>query len=347
MFDCNICSKSYTLKRNLNRHIKEKHRDLEYWLCEMRGCRGSFIRREYLKRHLIFCHKLDSVTAGRLALRAPRGDDHPEGYYEDVSEDDSVLDVLQELIDANQMESDAVIDAFDVSAFNMITGNTLRSDDINSDILGGCVSGSDVQDANVRAGEIRSGDVINDNILSGDVIGDLDLVGNVMEGLGDDAVGYFDLGGDVIVDLGGDVMDDLGDGICDETVTNVTGEELGDGGSGSDANVSGVQAGDGSSGEGDVTVDELGDGGSGSDANVSGVQVGDGSSGESDVDGDDMDDDVIVISDEEDCTDITEFQSYEKTQIVTLTFKRKVRLVNGVKVIENFGCVVHREEFIN
>ena len=68
---------------------------------------------------------------------------------------------------------------------------------------------------------------------------------------------------------------------------------------------------------------------------------------ESDVDGDDMDDDVIVISDEEDCTDITEFQSYEKTQIVTLTFKRKVRLVNGVEVIENFGCVVHREEFIN
>ena len=165
-----ICSKSYTLKRNLNRHIKEKHRGLEYWLCEMRGCRGSFIRREYLKRHLIFCHKLESVTAGRLALRAPRGDDHPQGYYEDVSEDDSVLDVLPELMDPNQMEFDAVIDAFDVNAFGVITGNTLRSGDVNSDFLGGCVSGSDVQDANVRACEIRNGDVINDNILGGNVI---------------------------------------------------------------------------------------------------------------------------------------------------------------------------------
>ena len=150
MFDCNICSKSYTLRRNLNRHINEKHRALKYWLCEMRGCRGSFICREYLKRHLIFCHNTYSVTAGRLALCASRGDDHLQCFKEDVSEDDSVLDV----IDAKQIESEAVIDAFDVSAFDVNTGNTLRSGDVNSDILGGCVSGNDVQDANVRACEI-------------------------------------------------------------------------------------------------------------------------------------------------------------------------------------------------
>ena len=224
MFDCDICNKSYTLKRNLTRHIKEKHRNLEYWLCEMRGCRGSFIRREYLKRHLIFCHKLDNVTAGRLALRAPRGDDHPQGYYEDVSEDDSVLDVLQELIDAKQIESDAVIDAFDVSAFNVITGNTLRSSDVNSDILGGCVSGSDVQDENVRACKSRNGDVINDNVLGSDVI--IDLGGDVMEGFGDDAVGDVDLGSDVIIDLGGDVMDDLGDDALNHKNTFLFGTNL-------------------------------------------------------------------------------------------------------------------------
>ena len=202
--------------------------------------------------------------------------------------------------------------------------------------------------------------------MSGDVIGDLDLVDKVMEGLGDDAVGDFDLGVDVNIILGGDVMDDLGDGICNDTAANITGDErshdvmneLGDNlGDDTVANFTGDELGGdvidelgddlGDDTVANVTGDELGDSGSGSDANVSSVQLGDGSSGVCDVDGDDMEDDVIFISDEEDCTDITEFQSYEKTQIVTLTIKRKVRLVNGVDGIENFRCVVHHEEFIN
>ena len=71
-----------------------------------------------------FCsHKLDGVSARRAALQAPRGDDHPQRYYEDISDVDSVLDVLQELTDADQMESNAVMDAFDISAFDVQVGN--------------------------------------------------------------------------------------------------------------------------------------------------------------------------------------------------------------------------------
>ena len=75
--------------------------------------------------------------------------------------------------------------------------------------------------------------------------------------------------------------------------------------------------------------------------------------GGDDLGGDDsgsdvLGDDVIIISDDEDnenCTDLTEFHQTEKTQIVTLTYKRKIKYVNGVQIIENFGCAVHREEF--
>ena len=55
-----------------------------------------------------------------------------KGYYEDISDDDSVLDVLQELIDSNQMESNAVMDAFDTSAFNVQVGNIRNSDEITA-----------------------------------------------------------------------------------------------------------------------------------------------------------------------------------------------------------------------
>ena len=43
----------------------------------------------------------------------------------DISDDDSVLDVLQDLIDADQLEANAVIVAFDVNVFNRPGGDVL------------------------------------------------------------------------------------------------------------------------------------------------------------------------------------------------------------------------------
>ena len=63
--------------------------------------RATIFSPKHCLQHLLVC-KCRLHTCFRLArravLRAYRDDDH-----EDISEDDSVLDVLQELIDADQM----------------------------------------------------------------------------------------------------------------------------------------------------------------------------------------------------------------------------------------------------
>ena len=223
MYICDICRKSYKHKKNLTRHTKEKHRNLEHWLCEMNGCSSSFVRRSYLTRHLILCHKRDGVSARRAALHAPRGDDHPHGYYEDISDDDSVLDVLQELIGADQMKSNAVMDAFDINAFDVQVGNIPNGDD-------------------VTAGETFGDGGVGDVLSSGDTFGD---------GLGSDVTVCDVLGGDVTLgdDLGGDVMgDDVLDG--DDSFGDVRGgnvlggDDLGGGDSGSDVRGGNVLGGD-------------------------------------------------------------------------------------------------------
>ena len=99
---------------------------------------------------------------------------------------------------------------------------------------------------------------------------------------------------------------------------------------------------------GDVLgADDLGGGDSGSDVLGGDVLCGDDLGGD-DSGSDVLGDDVIIISDDEDnenCIDLTEFHQTEKTQIVTLTYKRKIKYVNGAQIIENFGCAVHREDF--
>ncbi|VDI12216.1 Hypothetical predicted protein [Mytilus galloprovincialis] len=102
MFGCNMCTREYKYKRNLTRHVKENHsKTLEHWNCTEDGCFSKFIRKEYLFRHLSSIHQLSKMDARRKAIEAKKGDIETleNQYYEDVSDDDTILDLLQDLSD--------------------------------------------------------------------------------------------------------------------------------------------------------------------------------------------------------------------------------------------------------
>ncbi len=93
MFECQICFKDYTTKWNLKRHIEEKHAGLESYKCTEVNCRGTFIRREYLYKHLTLIHKLPSYVSTWKSINANRKQtpgQHRHPLYEDVSDDDSI-----------------------------------------------------------------------------------------------------------------------------------------------------------------------------------------------------------------------------------------------------------------
>ncbi|VDI04770.1 Hypothetical predicted protein [Mytilus galloprovincialis] len=96
-YNCEFCPKIYKYRKNMLRHVKEKHaKTYEYWNCPEAGCSTQFIRREYLFRHLINTHKMEESTARVKAINSSRGDTHRESYYSDVSDDDTILDLLDD-----------------------------------------------------------------------------------------------------------------------------------------------------------------------------------------------------------------------------------------------------------
>ena len=98
-YNCDTCDKSYKYKRNLRRHVEEKHMEIELWNCTVDKCKVTFKRRGYLYTHLQKVHGYTSNFARRQALLAKRGNDNGKSttsYYEDVSEDDTILDLLQD-----------------------------------------------------------------------------------------------------------------------------------------------------------------------------------------------------------------------------------------------------------
>lgn len=72
--------------------------EVEHWNCVVDGCQKRFIRRSYLSRHLVWTHDYSRCYAREAALTAPRGD-KPKQHdgLEDISDDDSILDLLAEL----------------------------------------------------------------------------------------------------------------------------------------------------------------------------------------------------------------------------------------------------------
>lgn len=111
-YNCEMCHKSYKYRKNLLRHLREKHViNYEFWNCVVKDCPTKFIRRDYLYYHLQNVHKFPSDCAKKAALKASRGDDVSTGYYEEISDDDTVLDLINEVDDINS------VNQFDVDEF--------------------------------------------------------------------------------------------------------------------------------------------------------------------------------------------------------------------------------------
>ncbi|CAG2208915.1 unnamed protein product [Mytilus edulis] len=129
MFQCDTCQREYKYKKNLSRHMMEKHHpDYEHWNCSM--CKRKFIRREYLFRHLQKIHGLDKVTSIKLAMDSTRGDTNQQSsYYEDInvnnneSQDDNIGQLLK--------ESDSQSSKEEQSAENMETDANDQEDNIS------------------------------------------------------------------------------------------------------------------------------------------------------------------------------------------------------------------------
>ena len=96
-FVCDTCNKSYKYKRNLKRHMEEKHIQHEFWNCIVDGCKCKLIRRSYLHVHLQKVHGFSKVESRRAALGTKRGDcETNDSYYKDISEDESIFELLAE-----------------------------------------------------------------------------------------------------------------------------------------------------------------------------------------------------------------------------------------------------------
>ena len=97
LFQCDLCPRSYRYNKNLKRHVREVHRDVEYWLCVQDNCVSKFVRMSYLSKHLVNKHGFEKLEAHATACVAPHGDVDRDTYYDKVTEDDSVLDMIEEM----------------------------------------------------------------------------------------------------------------------------------------------------------------------------------------------------------------------------------------------------------
>ena len=107
---CDTCGRNCSLKRKLTRHVSEKHsKDYEHWNCIEPDCAKTFIRQTILTHHFRTIHGYTPIRAGEFSLRALRGDTQASNYYEDVSDDDSIFDVINDIQEMRNVGSDGDI----------------------------------------------------------------------------------------------------------------------------------------------------------------------------------------------------------------------------------------------
>lgn len=118
----------------------------------METCSSRFIRRSYLSRHLCWTHGYTATEARETAISAPRGDKPAQyGDWEDISDDDSILDLLAER-DQTVSHQDYcdVIDGFNTNVFNasVTVSDVSDSDDgldgdVDVEVMEGVTDGDD------------------------------------------------------------------------------------------------------------------------------------------------------------------------------------------------------------
>ena len=322
MFQCDTCGKFCAYKRNLVRHVKDVHSSTaeEYWNCPALRCASHFIRRSSLTKHLMKSHGYDKFTASMKAVNAQRGDrlEYYEAEVEDVSADDSILDLLNDIQDWESVYPTTDQNnntMFDVSDLEDISDGDLL--DVNVLVCGRVSKGLGMQEL----GDNSSVSAMDDNAVSKSVIDSGDSNTETVEG-------------DVTLDYEDDIMindDDCvhdGNGVNDGD--NVDGDNPINGADSvnSDDNdgvydSNGVNGGDSVDGDNGISG-EYSVNGDGDDENMF--------TGEKDTDHESF----ITISDD----DVNEDQTVaipEFTRIVqtlTLTLRRTITYSQGVKINE-------------
>lgn len=189
-YECDLCSRTYKYEKNLKRHVREKHTTIEYWLCVQGDCVSKFVRRSYLSKHLVLKHGFNKLEAHETACKAPRGDIHSETYYDKVSEDDTILDLIEEMDEAQYGERYVdTISNFNVTDYNnnVIGDNSGNSADdtmkgdaaIGSDaVLVGSGPYSDITESEYSDVELSDADseIENNKVVSSGVLSSDDAV---------------------------------------------------------------------------------------------------------------------------------------------------------------------------
>ena len=70
MFVCDTCRREYITKKSLTRHIKERHIQNKHFICTESNCSSKFVRRSYLKTHLLNIHNVDIALAKESSASA-------------------------------------------------------------------------------------------------------------------------------------------------------------------------------------------------------------------------------------------------------------------------------------
>ena len=65
VFSCDSCGRNYSYKRNLHRHVKERHLRIYRFMYPRDDCRIEF-RRNYITIHLTKCHKYTQLEAREI-----------------------------------------------------------------------------------------------------------------------------------------------------------------------------------------------------------------------------------------------------------------------------------------
>ena len=122
MFFCGTCQAFFTLKRNLTRHISEKHLFRKFWYCAMTDCEKKCTRRYNLVNHLEKVHRLSRkqalLTANNQPFRPYKG-----GHANTTDgEEDTLVQIIAEIENCttrpNTEMQNRTIEQFDVHMFD-------------------------------------------------------------------------------------------------------------------------------------------------------------------------------------------------------------------------------------
>ena len=107
---------------------------MTYWKCVESRCLPKFIRRGYLLEHLVSHHKYSRADARSATLTARRENERQlQGYYEDVSSDDDILDILSEQHKVNVAKTLEVINDFDIVKLDSFNVNCSENVSVSPD----------------------------------------------------------------------------------------------------------------------------------------------------------------------------------------------------------------------